>query len=74
MFSILLWLVTAGFGHSNMGDTIHAASDGFPEVGGLNPNPNLELGDSLDTCGIFVSGGLAGGEIYPWATQTTEVL
>ena len=74
MFSSLLWLATAGFGHSNMGDAIHAASDGFPEVGGLNENSNLELGDSLDTCGIFISGGLAGGEIYPWATQTTEVL
>ena len=28
----------------------------------------------LDTCGILVTGGLAGGEAYPWATQTTEVL
>ena len=73
MFSSLFWLATAGFFHSNRGDAIHAASDGFLKVGDLHQPSNLELGDPLDTCGIFISGGLAGGKIYPWATQTTEV-
>ena len=73
--SSLFWiLITAGFCHSDRDDAIHAASDSFLKVGGLSRPQNLELGDSLDTCGIFISGGLAGGEIYPWATQTTEVL
>ena len=50
-----------------------------PKVGGLNQPKHLGPGDSRgplnpDTCGILITGGLAGGEIYPWATQTTEVL
>ena len=49
------------------------------ELGVPNQPTHLKLGDAVDsvnlyTCGILITGGLAGGEIYPWATQTTEVL